>query len=72
MRQCRHIGGMIDNPERLNPYQRLNKQFRETTPGGRLFLLAWYTAAGIGLYYLAVWWAEFGKPFDKWLASFFS
>lgn len=56
MAGCRHIGGMLnDNPERLDRNQRLAKQFRETTPGGRVFLLLFYAAVGIGLYLLLGW-----------------
>lgn len=72
-----HIGGMWnDNPERLGREERLAKQFRETTPKGRLFLLAYYAVAGAALFYFATWLNEALKPstaaFGQWVAAFFN
>lgn len=75
----RHIGGMgwlNDNPERLDRNQRLAKQFRETTPGGRVFIVIYYAIAAVAMYYGAVWLNGALEPssiaFGKWAASFFN
>lgn len=65
-----------DNPERLDRNQRLAKQFQETTPAGRLFLLAFYAVAGVLLLLFLGWFNDYMAPFDKafgqWVASFFN
>lgn len=57
-------------------FRRINDQFNEAKGWKQhLFLISFY---GVGLAILTIavlhfgeWWREFGKPFDRWLASFF-